>query len=105
MIISPAKTLDYETPSSTTIHSIPDYLEKSAELIDVVKKKSSSDLMSLMQISQKIADLSVKRFNQCPVTRLPIVGVISVHDVKRGNPNTLNNRNFRSKTNSCHFSS
>jgi len=64
MVISPAKTLDYETPVTTSKFSIPDYLDKSAELVDEVKKKSSIDLMSMMQVSQKLADINVKRFNQ-----------------------------------------
>jgi len=64
MLISPAKPLDYESPPTTASYSIPEYLEKSSELIAVVKKKSYRDLMKLMQTSQKIAELSVERFNQ-----------------------------------------
>lgn len=64
MLISPAKTLDYETPPTTANYSMPDYLEKSEELIEVVSKKSSPQLMKLMHVSQKIAELNVERFNQ-----------------------------------------
>ena len=64
MLISPAKTLDYETPPTTANFSMPDYLEKSEELIEVVSKKSSPQLMKLMHVSQKIAELNVERFNQ-----------------------------------------
>ena len=64
MLISLAKTLDYETPPTTANYSLPDYLEKSAELIDVVSKKSCPQLMKMMHVSQKIAELSVERFNQ-----------------------------------------
>ncbi len=63
MLISPAKTLDYETPPTTENYSIPDYLDKSSELISVVRKKSPSQLMKLMNVSQKIAELSAGRFN------------------------------------------
>ena len=62
MIISPAKTLDYESPLTTDSYSIPDYLENSAELIEIMKKKSSRDLVNMMQVSQKIAELNVERF-------------------------------------------
>ncbi len=62
MIISPAKTLDFETPVTTESYSIPDYLEKSAELVDIMKKKSLRDLVNMMQVSQKIAELNVERF-------------------------------------------
>ena len=64
LLISPSKTLDYETPATKTNFSVPDYLGKSAELVGVVKKKSSLDLMELMNVSQKIADLNVERFLQ-----------------------------------------
>ena len=64
MLLSPAKTLDYETPATTNSFSIPDYLGKSSELVKVLKQKSFMDLMELMQVSQKIAELNVERFNQ-----------------------------------------
>ena len=64
MLLSPAKTLDYKTPATTDSFSIPDYLEKSSELVKVMKQKSFMDLMELMQVSQKIAELNVERFNQ-----------------------------------------
>ena len=64
MLLSPAKTLDYETPATTNSFSIPDYLGKSSELVKVLKQKSFLDLMELMQVSQKIAELNVERFNQ-----------------------------------------
>lgn len=64
MLLSPAKTLDYETPVTTKSFSIPDYLGKSSELVKVLKQKSFLDLMELMQVSQKIAELNVERFNQ-----------------------------------------
>ena len=64
MLLSPAKTLDYETPANTNSFSIPDYLGKSSELVKVLKQKSFRDLMELMQVSQKIAELNVERFNQ-----------------------------------------
>ena len=40
MLLSPAKTLDYETPATTDSFSIPEYLEKSSELVKVLKQKS-----------------------------------------------------------------
>ena len=64
MLLSPAKTLDYNTPVTTNSFSIPDYLGKSSELVKVLKQKSFLDLMELMQVSQKIAELNVERFNQ-----------------------------------------
>ena len=64
MLLSPSKTVDYETPATTDSFSIPENLEKSSELVKVLKQKSFLDLMELMQVSQKIAELNVERFNQ-----------------------------------------
>ena len=64
MLLSPSKTLDYETPVTTDSFSIPEFLEKSSELVKVMKEKSFLDLMELMEVSQKISELNVERFNQ-----------------------------------------
>ena len=64
MLISPSKTLDNETPATNANYSIPDNLGESAELVGVVRQKSFLDLMELMRVSQKIAELSVERFDQ-----------------------------------------
>ena len=72
MIISPAKTLDYESPLTTENYSIPDYLEKSAELVDIMKKKSLQDLVKMMQVSQKIAELNVERFKSWQLPFSPV---------------------------------
>lgn len=64
MLLSPSKTLDYETPTTTDSFSIPEFLEKSSELVKVMKEKSFLDLMELMEVSQKISELNVERFNQ-----------------------------------------
>ena len=45
MLLSPSKTLDYETPATTDSFSIPEFLEKSSELVKVMKEKSFLDLM------------------------------------------------------------
>lgn len=62
LLISPAKTLDYETPASTAIFSQPEFLDDSAELIDQLKKLSPSDVSSLMGISEKLGVLNSNRF-------------------------------------------
>ena len=64
MVISPSKTLDYESHATNANYSLPDNLGKSAELVGVVRQKSFRDLMELMQVSQKIAKFSVERFDQ-----------------------------------------
>ena len=72
MVISPAKTLDYESPLATNSYSIPDYLENSAELVEIMKKKSLQDLVNMMQVSQKIAELNVERFKSWKLPFSPV---------------------------------
>ena len=63
IIISPAKSLDFETKLPTKKFSMPDFLEESKSINDSLKKKSPSDLKSLMSISDKLADLNWNRNN------------------------------------------
>lgn len=63
-VISPAKTLDFETKPKSSIHTSPDFLDDSQVLINQLKKFKSQDVIDLMGVSQKIADLNVERFNQ-----------------------------------------
>ncbi|TCB78087.1 peroxide stress protein YaaA [Acinetobacter sp. ANC 3781] len=62
-LVSPAKTLDYESALPTDMHTLPRLLEHSQELIDVSRKLTAADLSSLMSVSEKIAKLNVERFN------------------------------------------
>ena len=62
MVISPAKTLDYETPPITKKSTQPRFLDHSAELIDVLKEKSPQDIAKLMSLSDKLASLNVARY-------------------------------------------
>lgn len=62
-IISPAKTLDYESPLATTRYTQPELLDKSTELITVARKMSPAQIASLMGISEKLAHLNAERFN------------------------------------------
>lgn len=62
IVVSPAKTLDYETTPKTRVFTQPDYLQNSQELITRLNKLSSPEVSKLMSVSQKIADLNVGRF-------------------------------------------
>ena len=62
IVISPAKTLDYETKPKTKIFTTPDYLEHSKRLINRLRKFSSLDISELMNVSAKIADLNFDRY-------------------------------------------
>lgn len=61
-LISPAKTLDYETALPTDTYTQPRLLEQSLQLIDVCRKLSATEIASLMTVSEKIANLNVERF-------------------------------------------
>ncbi len=63
IVVSPAKTLDFETKPKSKITTTPDFLNDSQELINQLKKFKSQDVIDLMGVSQKIADLNVERFN------------------------------------------
>ena len=62
MIISPAKTLDYEHPSPTPEFTMPDLLERSQQLINLLQEKDSFEIAEFMKISMKLADLNSARF-------------------------------------------
>ncbi|MBD1572796.1 peroxide stress protein YaaA [Vibrio sp. S17_S38] len=64
ILVSPAKTLDYDSPLSTQKHTLPEFVEHSAELVDVCRKLTPNDISSLMKVSDKIAGLNVARFEQ-----------------------------------------
>jgi len=62
LIISPAKTLDYQTPTPTHPFTQPDFLDHSALLIKQLRELSPTDISSLMSISDKLAQLNAARF-------------------------------------------
>ncbi|NMP27690.1 peroxide stress protein YaaA [Rahnella sp. SAP-1] len=62
-ILSPAKTLDYESELATQRFSQPELLDRSSQLIAIAKKLTPADLSSLMGISDKLAILNAQRFN------------------------------------------
>lgn len=63
MVISPAKTLDFDSPLATQRFTQPELLEESQQLINVARKLSPADIGSLMHISDKLAVLNAERFN------------------------------------------
>ena len=65
-IISPAKTLDFESPSTTRKHSVPVLLNESTQLIDKLRQKAPQDIADLMGISSKLAELNYDRYAAWP---------------------------------------
>ena len=62
VVISPAKTLDFEEKNSNLPMSEPRFLEKSQEIIDEIKNYDSYSLEKLMKISTKLATLNRDRY-------------------------------------------
>jgi len=61
IVISPAKSLDFETELPTAAYTSPVFLEQSKKLNSVLKKKKPKDLSDLMHISDKLAQLNWDR--------------------------------------------
>jgi hypothetical protein len=61
-VISPAKTLDFETSPTTRRSTRPQFLERAAELVKEARSLSPEDLRELMGVSEKIAELNHRRF-------------------------------------------
>ena len=64
ILLSPAKTLDYQSVSPLKKKSSPYFLKKSSSLIGNLKKKSPSDLATLMSLSEKLATLNCTRYKE-----------------------------------------
>jgi cytoplasmic iron level regulating protein YaaA (DUF328/UPF0246 family) len=60
-VLSPAKSLDYDTPS-TVEATKPLFIPQATELISVMKTKRSSEVAALMDLSPALADLNVGRY-------------------------------------------
>ncbi|YCI82194.1 peroxide stress protein YaaA [Enterobacteriaceae bacterium] len=63
ILISPAKTLDYQSELATTRYTQPELLDYSQQLITEARKLSAPQIASLMGISDKLADLNATRFH------------------------------------------
>ena len=61
-ILSPAKTLDYETAPTTKKSTQPLFVEQSASLIETARELDPEDIQALMGVSEKIAALNHERF-------------------------------------------
>jgi len=62
LVLSPAKSLDYETPSKVSRPTTPQFVAQSAELIDILKTKSQAEIAALMDLSDPLAALNVARY-------------------------------------------
>ena len=66
-LLSPAKSLDYETPVAPELHAaatLPPFIDRSNELIAVLRRQSAKRIGALMDISADLANLNVARYAQ-----------------------------------------
>ena len=62
-LLSPAKSLDYDTPVSPDLaHTLPQFPKETAALIKLLKKKSPQDIAHLMDLSDALSALNVARY-------------------------------------------
>ncbi|MBK7051857.1 MAG: peroxide stress protein YaaA [Rhodoferax sp.] len=61
-LLSPAKSLDYDTPAGDVPHTQPLFTRQSQQLIDLLKVKSPQEIAGLMSLSDTLAGLNVARY-------------------------------------------
>jgi len=61
IVISPAKSLDFESKVLTDQHTQPSFLQQSEKLANILKKKSAKQLSKLMSISDNLGQLNYER--------------------------------------------
>lgn len=63
IVLSPAKSLDYETPVKRKNHSLPMFMQDAEQLIEVSRKLDVDQIANLMSISPALAQLNADRFS------------------------------------------
>ncbi len=63
-VISPAKTLDFDSPTVTDAFTQPAHLTQSRKLVKRLRQLSAPDLSRLMDVSSNIAELNQQRFKK-----------------------------------------
>lgn len=61
-VISPAKKLDYESSIPTQEFTLPENLERSAQLINKLQKTSNKEISELMKLSDNLTQLNADRY-------------------------------------------
>lgn len=64
IVISPAKTLDFATPSTIAKFTEPQFLDQSQALIGTLRDFAPHELSALMHISDKLGELNWQRFQE-----------------------------------------
>ncbi len=62
IVLSPAKSLDLESPSTTRKHTIPEFIPQASQLIEVLRGYSPGQIAELMDLSDTLSMLNVSRY-------------------------------------------
>lgn len=62
VFLSPAKTLDFETPPRVEQYTTPDFLEDAEKIVARLRAYSSAELARLLKVNENLADLNVARY-------------------------------------------
>lgn len=62
IVLSPAKSLDLESPLTTEQHTIPEFIPQAGALIDVLRAYSPAQIGELMHLSDALSVLNVGRY-------------------------------------------
>lgn len=61
-LLSPAKSLDYESPLAPHTHTAPLFVKQSRQLIELLRQQSPQQIAELMSLSDKLSALNVARY-------------------------------------------
>ncbi|MBB2485726.1 peroxide stress protein YaaA [Mitsuaria sp. WAJ17] len=64
-LLSPAKSLDYDSPVSPAVEALatePQFIPESIELIEVLRRQTTADIARLMDLSDALSALNVARY-------------------------------------------
>ncbi len=72
--LSPAKTLDFDSPMTISSYSKPRFLKDSEVLIETLRNFSTSEIRELMKLSQRLAEQNVARYREWQSTHTLTTG-------------------------------
>ena len=61
-LLSPAKSLDFDTPAPGVAHTQPQFVSQAQALIDILRELSPQDVAELMDLSDTLSGLNVARY-------------------------------------------
>jgi len=62
IVLSPAKTLDFDSPLPTDKHTKPRFQSDARKLVEILRGKSEKEIAALMNLSPKLTKLNAERY-------------------------------------------